>query len=141
VGLFSSPHLLEIFFQTTHILSVTSLYVHLLKPLLFLVQVAYALLDHFVIPRVKRTGMGFYLRQQIATIWWVGFSHLPGNIRSTHVECIPITTSWYPTISRPHVWLVEFWHLPVKWVFVALPIGMLVTLLFYYDHVRSFNVH
>lgn len=33
--------------------------------------------------------------------------------------------------------MVDFWTLPVKWVFVALPIGFLVTLLFYYDHVRS----
>ncbi|KAF2422764.1 anion exchange family protein [Tothia fuscella] len=70
----------------------------------------------------------------IATVFWVGFSHFPGIIGRTHIECIPITKSWYPTVPRPYVWLVEFWHLPVKWIFVALPIGMLVTLLFYYDH-------
>lgn len=29
---------------------------------------------------------------------------------------------------------MPFWTLPVKWVFVALPIGLLLTLLFYYDH-------
>jgi boron transporter len=29
---------------------------------------------------------------------------------------------------------VDFWNLPVKWVFVAFPIGILLTLLFYYDH-------
>ena len=36
-------------------------------------------------------------------------------------------------------WVVEFWTLPVKWIFVALPIGFLVMLLFYYDHVRAFS--
>lgn len=72
---------------------------------------------------------------KLATIWWTGFSHIPGNLRHVHIEALPITRSWYPTVPRPYVWLVEFWHLPVKWVFVALPIGMLVTLLFYYDHV------
>lgn len=71
---------------------------------------------------------------KIATVWWVGFSHLPGNLRRVHITDVPITRAFYPTVDRPYVWLVEFWHLPVKWVFVALPIGMLVTLLFYYDH-------
>lgn len=33
------------------------------------------------------------------------------------------------------LWLVDFWSLEVKWVFVALPIGFLLMLLFYYDHV------
>lgn len=73
---------------------------------------------------------------KLATIWWTGFSYIPGNLRRVHIETLPVTRSWYPTIPRPYVWLVEFWHLPAKWVFVALPIGMLVTLLFYYDHVR-----
>ncbi|KAI9834096.1 MAG: hypothetical protein M1819_003381 [Sarea resinae] len=70
----------------------------------------------------------------IATIWWVGFAHLPGNLRRVHIEDLPITRAFYPTIPRRYVWLVDFWNIPVKWVFVALPIGMLVTLLFYYDH-------
>lgn len=70
----------------------------------------------------------------LATIWWTGFSHIPGNLRRVHIETLPITRSWYPTIPRPQVWLVEFWSLDVKWVFVALPYGCLVTLLFYYDH-------
>ena len=29
--------------------------------------------------------------------------------------------------------MIQFWHLDVKWVFVALPFGCLVTLLFYFD--------
>jgi hypothetical protein len=70
----------------------------------------------------------------LATIWWTGFTHLPGTLRSTNVERLPITRSFYPTIERPHVWIVEFWSLDIKWVFVALPFGCLVTLLFYYDH-------
>lgn len=69
---------------------------------------------------------------QIATIWWTGFSHLPGRIAETNLHRVPHTTALYPTVDRP--WLVHFWTLPVKWVFVALPIGILLTLLFYYDH-------
>lgn len=69
---------------------------------------------------------------QIATIWWTGFSHLPGRLADTTQHRIPHTTAFYPTVDRS--WLVPFWTLPVKWVFVALPIGILLTLLFYYDH-------
>ncbi|KAK5167957.1 uncharacterized protein LTR77_006524 [Saxophila tyrrhenica] len=68
----------------------------------------------------------------IATIWWTGFSHIPGRIADTPQLRIPHTTAFYPTVDRS--WLIPFWELPVKWVFVALPIGILLTLLFYYDH-------
>lgn len=68
----------------------------------------------------------------IATIWWTGFSHIPGRIKNTDLLRIPHTRAFYPTVDRG--WLVDFWTLPVKWVFVALPIGILLTLLFYYDH-------
>ncbi|KAK3725068.1 hypothetical protein LTR37_000578 [Vermiconidia calcicola] len=68
----------------------------------------------------------------IATIWWTGFSHLPGRLADTPQLRIPHTRAFYPTTDRS--WLVDFWNLPVKWVFVALPIGILLTLLFYYDH-------
>ena len=68
----------------------------------------------------------------IATIFWTGFSHIPGRIKETPLHRIPHSHAFYPTIDRS--WLVDFWNLPVKWVFVALPIGILLTLLFYYDH-------
>ncbi|KAK3116493.1 hypothetical protein LTR53_003097 [Teratosphaeriaceae sp. CCFEE 6253] len=69
----------------------------------------------------------------IATIWWTGFSHIRGHIYDSGLLRVPHTRAFYPTIDR-RPWLVEFWTLPVKWVFVALPIGILLTLLFYYDH-------
>lgn len=69
---------------------------------------------------------------QIATIFWVGFSHIPGRIKDAGLSRIPHTRAFYPTVDRS--WLIDFWNLPVKWVFVALPIGILLTLLFYYDH-------
>ena len=37
-------------------------------------------------------------------------------------------------------WLIDFWNLEVKWIFVALPIGFLLTLLFYYDHVYATSI-
>ena len=68
----------------------------------------------------------------IATIFWTGFSHIPGRIKDTDLLRVPHTRAFYPTTDRS--WLVDFWNLEVKWVFVALPMGILLTLLFYYDH-------
>ena len=73
----------------------------------------------------------------IATIWWTGFSHIPGHIKNTELLRVPHTPAFYPTSTQGRVeglWLVRFWTLDVKWVFVALPMGVLLTLLFYYDH-------
>ncbi|KAK5105720.1 hypothetical protein LTR62_002336 [Meristemomyces frigidus] len=69
----------------------------------------------------------------IATIWWTSLSHFPSHIYDSGILRVPYTPAFYPTIDR-RPWLVDFWTLPVKWVFVALPIGILLTLLFYYDH-------
>ncbi|XMA08314.1 hypothetical protein WAI453_001105 [Rhynchosporium graminicola] len=68
----------------------------------------------------------------IATIFWVGFSHIPGTIKRANISTLPISRAFYPT--QPRSWLIDFWTLDVKWVFVAMPFGFLVMLLFYYDH-------
>lgn len=70
----------------------------------------------------------------IATLFWTGFSHIPGPLKQTNLPTVPHTRAFYPTVERS--WLVPFWELEAKWIFVSLPIGMLLTLLFYYDHVR-----
>lgn len=69
-----------------------------------------------------------------ATIFWVGFSHIPGNLKAATISRVPISEAFYPT--QPRGWLIHFWELDVKWVFAALPFGFLIMLLFYYDHVR-----
>ncbi|KAI2846644.1 hypothetical protein CBS63078_254 [Aspergillus niger] len=70
--------------------------------------------------------------RQIGTIFWVGFAHIPGNLKATGISFVPITRAFYPT--QPRGWLIHFWELETKWVFAALPFGFLVMLLFYYDH-------
>ena len=68
------------------------------------------------------------------TLFWVGFSHIPGTLKSTHITFVPITKAFQPTQARN--WVIDFWNLEVGWIFVALPFGFLTMLLFYYDHVR-----
>ncbi|KAF1356684.1 HCO3 transporter family-domain-containing protein [Delphinella strobiligena] len=68
----------------------------------------------------------------ICTLSWTGFVHISGPLQKANVLKLTHTRAFYPTVDRS--WLIHFWNLPVKWVFVALPIGILLTLLFYYDH-------
>ncbi|KAF3317350.1 hypothetical protein TWF173_011002 [Orbilia oligospora] len=68
----------------------------------------------------------------IATVFWVGFCHIPGNLKDTHVQLLPITQAFQPSTDRD--WVIDFWNLDVKWVFASMPFGLLITLLFYYDH-------
>ncbi|KAH7115560.1 hypothetical protein EDB81DRAFT_608827, partial [Dactylonectria macrodidyma] len=56
-----------------------------------------------------------------------------GNIKDTHVERVPVTTAFHPT--QPRNWLIDFWNLEIKWIFISIPFDFLVMLLFYYDHV------
>jgi len=72
-------------------------------------------------------------------MFWTGFSHIPGTLKSADIQRLPHTRAFYPTVPRP--WVVDFWNLPVKWVFVAMPVGFLTMLLFYFDHVgQSTNI-
>ncbi|KAI9676996.1 MAG: hypothetical protein M1817_006835 [Caeruleum heppii] len=68
----------------------------------------------------------------LGTIFWVGFAQIPGPLKRVSISVLPTTRAFYPTQPRP--WLIDFWTLEVKWVFVALPFGFLLMLLFYYDH-------
>ncbi|BGP21228.1 inorganic anion exchanger [Rhodotorula toruloides] len=70
-----------------------------------------------------------------AIIFYTGFVHIPGYIKSSDIQYLPISATFRPTLDRN--WVVPFWDLPVKWVFVALPFGFLVTLLFYFDNNTS----
>ncbi|KAF2738700.1 anion exchange family protein [Polyplosphaeria fusca] len=66
------------------------------------------------------------------TLFCVGFAHIPGNLANTHVSYVPTHQAFHPTQHRS--WLIDFWNLDIKWIFVAIPFGLLTTLLFYYDH-------
>ncbi|PGH35042.1 hypothetical protein GX50_02073 [[Emmonsia] crescens] len=68
----------------------------------------------------------------LGTIFWVGFVHIPGRLKEANISKVPITMAFHPT--QPRNWLISFWELDVKWIFVAIPFGFLTMLLFYYDH-------
>ncbi|KAK4244132.1 HCO3 transporter family-domain-containing protein [Corynascus novoguineensis] len=66
------------------------------------------------------------------TIFWVGFVHIPGHLKEARLPTLPVSKAFNPT--QPRAWVIEFWNLSIKLVFVAMPFGFLVMSLFYYDH-------
>lgn len=69
------------------------------------------------------------------TLFWVGFAHISGRLHNTEMTYVPTTRAFHPT--QPRNWVIDFWNLPVTWIFVSLPFGFLTMLLFYYDHVSA----
>ncbi|CEQ38587.1 SPOSA6832_00032, partial [Sporobolomyces salmonicolor] len=94
------------------------------------VAILFALSAYFV-ERAGTLSFGpFWLRKFIVDyafaaviIFYTGFVHIPGYIKDSDIQYLPITKAFAPTLDRD--WVVPFWNLPVKWVFVALPFGCL----------------
>lgn len=85
--------------------------------------------------KLRRFFMGegeILIGPQIGTLFWVGFSHIPGNLKDAPLYRVPTSRAFHPSTDRS--WLIDFWNLDVKWIFVAVPFGFLIMLLFYYDH-------
>ncbi|CCE62126.1 hypothetical protein TPHA_0B04570 [Tetrapisispora phaffii CBS 4417] len=72
----------------------------------------------------------------LSVLFWSGFIHFGGALNDIDFQSLPITKSFRPTsdIGRDRsTWLAYEW-IPVKDVFLALPFGIILTLLFYFDH-------
>jgi hypothetical protein len=67
----------------------------------------------------------------LTVVFFSGFVHI-GKMRGVHLENLPTGISFQPTIQRS--WLVDFWNISVGDVFLALPFGILLTVLFWFDH-------
>lgn len=105
--------------------------------------VTVAILFSLVVYFAQRAGSmpfgPFWLRKflsdyafALAAVFFTGFTHIPGYIQAANLEYLPITRAFFP--STPRNWVISFWELEIKWIFVALPFGFLLTLLFYFDH-------
>ncbi|KUI52783.1 hypothetical protein VP1G_00161 [Cytospora mali] len=67
----------------------------------------------------------------LTVVFFTGFVHM-GRMKNVHLESLPTSTAFFPTQSRD--WLVHFWEIDVKDVFLAIPFALLLTILFWFDH-------
>ncbi|RAL06043.1 HCO3 transporter family protein [Aspergillus ibericus CBS 121593] len=82
--------------------------------------------------RYIRMGLTEYAAA-ISIIIFIGLPHV-GELAHLDKMTLPVSTSFKPTSPTRDRFLVEFWHLPVGWVFAAIVPGIIITILFFFDH-------
>jgi len=82
--------------------------------------------------RYVRLGLTEYAAA-ISIILFIGLPHV-GELANLDKSTLPISTSFKPTHPDRSAFLVEFWTLPIGWVFAALVPGLIITVLFFFDH-------
>lgn len=82
--------------------------------------------------RYLRLGLSEYAAA-ISIIIFVGMPHI-GELAKLDQVSLPVSTTFRPTDPARSVFFVKFWQLPVAWVFAAIVPGLIITILFFFDH-------
>lgn len=69
----------------------------------------------------------------ISIILWIGIPYIGELKELDHVK-LEVQTTFRPTSPGRSTFFVEFWDLPIEWVFLSMIPGAIVTVLFYFDH-------
>ena len=76
----------------------------------------------------------------ITLIFFTGFAYM-GAMGKLEFERLEITKAFHPTSEfHPSDWLVDFWNLPTKDIFISIPFAILLTILFWFDHNGRFSL-
>lgn len=73
----------------------------------------------------------------LVVVFFTGFTYFPGRISDLTLLRLPVGIAFQPTtdqFGRDHGWFINFWHVGVGYVFLAIPFAILLTGLFYFDH-------
>lgn len=82
--------------------------------------------------RYIRMGLTEYAAA-ISIIIFIGMPHI-GELATLDKQTLKVSTSFRPTSPDRSVFFVQFWHLPISWIFVAIIPGLIITVLFFFDH-------
>lgn len=91
-----------------------------------------ALFHHYVRTFIKDYGT------PLTVVFFSGFVHI-GRMMDVELEYLPTSAAFFPTPDRG--WLVRFWDIDVKDIFLAIPFALLLTILFWFDHNGSWPSH
>lgn len=71
----------------------------------------------------------------LSVVFWSAFTHFGGFLNNVNFQRLPITKSFHPTsVTRDRDTWLAYASIPVRDVFIALPFGIILTILFYFDH-------
>ena len=82
--------------------------------------------------RYIRLGLTEYAAA-ISIIIFIGIPHI-GELASLDKSTLNVSTSFRPTSPERSVFFVRFWELPVEWIFLSMIPGLIITVLFFFDH-------
>lgn len=68
----------------------------------------------------------------ISIIIFIGMPHI-GELKSLDQQRLPVSSTFRPTLPSRTAFVVEFWKLPVGWIFAAIIPGAIITTLFFFD--------
>ncbi len=69
----------------------------------------------------------------ISIVVFIGMPYI-GELASLDKETLQVSTSFKPTSPERSVFFVQFWKLPIAWIFAAIIPGLIITVLFFFDH-------
>ena len=83
--------------------------------------------------RYVRMGLTEYAAA-ISIIIFIGMPHA-GELASLDRQTLQVSShSFTPSDPDRSVFFVQFWHLPINWIFAAIVPGFIITVLFFFDH-------
>lgn len=68
----------------------------------------------------------------LTIIFFTGFVYFPGHNSNVDITSLPVSKAFFPTKDRS--WFINPGDLSVGEIFLALPFGLLLTILFWFDH-------
>ncbi|KAK5156440.1 hypothetical protein LTR04_005635 [Oleoguttula sp. CCFEE 6159] len=100
----------------------------------FLLAVFLSSAEHWkpLFHRYIRMGLTEYAAA-ISIIIFIGMPHI-GELAGLDKDTLQVSTSFRPTSPDRTVFFVQFWHLPIGWIFAAIIPGLIITVLFFFDH-------
>ncbi|KAL4788683.1 HCO3 transporter family-domain-containing protein [Aspergillus varians] len=82
--------------------------------------------------RYVRMGLSEYAAA-ISIIVFIGLPHV-GELAHLDKMTLPISQSFTPSSPDRTRFVVQFWELPAKWALTAIIPGIIITVLFFFDH-------
>ncbi|KAK2748898.1 hypothetical protein FQN57_007181 [Myotisia sp. PD_48] len=82
--------------------------------------------------RYIRLGLTEYAAA-ISIIVFIGLPYV-GELADLDKTTLHVPSSFRPTSLERDIFFVEFWKIPVRWAFAAIVPGIIITMLFYFDH-------
>ncbi|KAL2062412.1 hypothetical protein VTL71DRAFT_6678 [Oculimacula yallundae] len=82
--------------------------------------------------RYIRMGLSEYAAA-ISIILFIGLPNI-GELATLDKQTLVVQTSFRPSNPDRSTFFVEFWKLPVEWIFLSIIPGAIITVLFFFDH-------